>query len=112
MDGYSFSIKDTSNNTLCTLNSIYETNGTTTLEGSYTSQITSSNKQLVLSITPAESIVLTTTETNIGTITQTISGYITKIYADEHYASKDTPTVMNITNYDESTHTTNRTTGT
>ena len=110
LDGYSFSIKDTSNNTLCTLNSIYETNGTTTLEGSYTSQITSSNKQLVLSITPAESIVLTTTETNIGTVTQTISGYITKIYADEHYASKDTPTVMNITNYDESTHTTNRTT--
>ena len=110
LDGYSFSIKDTSNNTLCTLNSIYETNGTTTLEGSYTSHITSSNKQLVLSITPAESIVLTTTETNIGTVTQTISGYITKIYADEHYASKDTPTVMNITNYDESTHTTNRTT--
>ena len=110
LDGYSFSIKDTSNNTLCTLNSIYETNGTTTLEGSYTSQITSSNKQLVLSITPAESIVLTTTAPNIGTVTQTISGYITKIYADEHYASKDTPTVMNITNYDESTHTTNRTT--
>ena len=115
LDDYSFSIKDTSNNTLCTLNSIYETNNTTTLEGSYTSQITSSNKQLVLSITreastPAESIVLTTTETSIGTISQTISGYITKIYADEHYASKDTPTVMNITNYDESTHTTNKTT--
>ena len=115
LDDYSFLIKDTSNNTLCTLNSIYETNNTTTLEGSYTNQITSSNKQLVLCITreastPAESIVLTTTETNIGTVSQTISGYITKIYADEHYASKDTPTVMNITNYDESTHTTNKTT--
>lgn len=112
LDNYSFQIKDNSNQTLCTLNSIYQTSDTK-LSGSYSGQITSSNKQLSLYVeTPTieETIVLTASNSSLGTITQIISGYISKTYADEHYASKDTPTVVNINNYDESSHTTNKTT--
>ena len=121
LDNYTFQIKDQGGTSGCVLAATYETdtenNNTeyTKLKGEYTVPITSSNNELYLYIertasTPAETIVLTATDTNIGTILQTVDGYITKTYADEHYASKDKPTTVNITEYDYSTHTSKKTT--
>ena len=118
LDDYTFQLKDQTGHLCCTLNSIYESENSTdytSLQGQFSGTFTSSNNRISLYITrvastPAESIVMTATDTNIGTASLVIGGYITKAYADEHYASKDTPTVMNITNYDDSTHTTNKTT--
>lgn len=118
LDDYTFQLKDQTGHLCCTLNSIYATENSTDytkLEGQFSGTFTTSNNRISLYITrvastPAESIVMTAIDTNIGTASFVIGGYITKAYADEHYASRDTPTVMNITNYDDSTHTTNKTT--
>lgn len=118
LDDYTFEIKDQTGHLCCALNSIYETEDNsdyTKLKGEYSGTITDSNNRLSLYITrtsstPAETIVLTATETNIGTVNQTIGGYITKAYADSHYASKYKPTVINVDYDDYSTHTTKKTT--
>ena len=114
LDNYEFKLGDQTG-PLFTMESIYEDESTKLYISYLCGEVTSSNNYLRLYVnransSGAESIVLTGLDGGyVGEVSQVTSGYITKAYADAHYASKDSPTSITINNYDYSTHTTEET---